>query len=67
MKIEKMINIKFTEHEIKEAILNWLEKNISQTYYNHVRDNLNDSCTDTEDGQIVLVVNGAMKEDPNDS
>lgn len=66
MKIEKMINIKFTESEIKEAMLDWLEKNINHTYYNHVKDNIDNSCTDTEDGQIVLVVNGAM-EDPNDS
>jgi hypothetical protein len=62
MKIEKIINIRFTEGEIKEALLAWMEKNLDQEYYTHILANYPESCLDTDNGDIVLLVNGAIKE-----
>jgi hypothetical protein len=62
MKIEKMINIRFTEGEIKEALLAWMEKNLDQEYYAHILANYPESCLESEDGEIVLIVNGAIEE-----
>lgn len=62
MRIEKMINIHFSEADVKQALLAWLEERVSEEYYAHIINNYYHSCLDADEGEFVLIINGAIGE-----
>jgi hypothetical protein len=61
MRIDKLIQITLTDEEMKEAVLDYLEKTAAEKYFNHVKKN--GFLIDHVDEQYVLCVDGTMPEE----
>ena len=61
MKIDKIIQIKLTEPELKSALLDYLYKiNCNPKYCEHIKQNL---CTmEWADGEFVIDADGVLKD-----
>lgn len=61
MKIESMINVRLMEEEVKEAVLYWLSNKIDPIYYEHICSN--NFTLDSDGDDIILIIDGVVKDD----
>jgi hypothetical protein len=58
MKVDKMINIRLSEDEIKMAVFDYVVTHLPSNYVSHIREN--EFMIDFIDGECVVLVDGII-------
>jgi len=56
MKIEKMFNVRLSQKEVEQAILDYLKNTLPEPYYSHIKDH--GFMIDFNEDEYVLIIDG---------